>query len=148
MKKETAAANKAERISMKVLLFMTGLLALASSGLVAAGGGFSFRGTLDRVITPNGDGKNDIAFFCIYNPKDSGVSGTISNFKGVKVADMTGPVYTTNSACPSQSGDLTNLVGYMSWDGKSNGIVVESGVYVYVITAEGRSVSGTVVVAR
>jgi hypothetical protein len=38
--------------------------------------------------------------------------------------------------------------GYLSWDGRSNGVVVHSGIYVYRITAEQKSYTGTILVVR
>jgi hypothetical protein len=128
------------------------LLAVAA---FAQSSGFRFFGPLSRVITPNGDlsKNNGTAIFCFDNPAGSGVSGSVFSLLGSAVATM-GPA-TSNpagSGCPlgvfDASGQPGVSGGYVTWDGRSNGIVVRSGVYVYRITAEQRSYTGTIVVVR
>lgn len=134
------------------------LTALAAAAAVALGGfltqlsaqtttgGFRFAGTLARVITPNGDGRNDLAFFCYDNPSDGDVSGRIYTLLGAEVAS-TGPrTGAAGSACPG--GLLPGSAQFSTWDGRSAGSVVRSGVYVYRISAEGRSYTGTLLVVR
>ncbi|MFI5363748.1 MAG: hypothetical protein ACHQ49_17445 [Elusimicrobiota bacterium] len=112
---------------------------------------FHFFGPLSRVITPNGDsGKNNgTAFFCFDNPADSGVSGSIFTLLGASVATL-GPAMqrseTWAKACPQ--GISSSSAQSLTWDGRSNGVVVPSGIYVYRITAEQRSYSGTIIVVR
>jgi gliding motility-associated-like protein len=86
-----------------------------------------------QVITPNGDGINDVVNFVLNNPNNSSVTGTIYNRKGRFVANLTG------------SGGIGNL----SWDGKdSNGVVVPMGLYVYIIQGDSFKFKGVVAVAR
>lgn len=110
------------------------VLACAASALasVNAPAGFDFSGPTNRFVTPNGDGKNDTVTFRFANPKDS--SGTI------RIYDLRGRHLT----------DLSISVGdtFKSWDAKVDGRVVDSGVYVYVLTAESRTYSGALVVVR
>jgi hypothetical protein len=114
---------------------------------------FRFFGPLSRVITPNGNTQknNGTAFFCFDNPADSGVTGNMFSLLGSAVASM-GPVNMNvypggyGSGCPA--GSLPNSGQSMTWDGTSNGTVVHSGVYVYRITAEQRSYTGTIIVVR
>ncbi|MBI4387227.1 MAG: gliding motility-associated C-terminal domain-containing protein [Elusimicrobia bacterium] len=98
-------------------------------------GGFNVdvSGLSNRILTPNGDGKNDTVVVVFDNPRDSSVGGKIIDLKGASVASMTqGPV--ANS---------------LQWDGKaSNGNVVPGGVYIYQIDAEGKIFNGTVVVIK
>lgn len=97
--------------------------------------GFSFEaasGLSNRFITPNGDRKNDEAVFTFSNPRDSQVSGTVYDLKGAKVADMS-------------AGPGTNQ---LKWDPKASIAEVRSGLYLYVLWAEGRSFSGVLVVIR
>ncbi|MDD5656590.1 MAG: hypothetical protein PHF00_04975, partial [Elusimicrobia bacterium] len=86
-----------------------------------------------RVITPNGDGLNDVLIFT-YDPGPAGVapSGRIYDVKGAFVADMT----------PGR--EPNTLV----WDGRMSGRPAAGGVYVYEIKGGGKTLSGTVVVAR
>jgi hypothetical protein len=110
---------------------------------------FHFYGPLARVITPNGDGKNDYAIFCFDNPADSGVTGNIFTMLGSAVATL-GPANQNSASsgvsCPA--GTLPNSGQNMVWDGTSNGNTVHSGVYVYRIMAEQKSYTGTIVVVR
>ncbi len=83
----------------------------------------------EKIITPNGDGKNDIATFLFANPLD--------NTK-IEIFDMTGHrIRTLFSATDN------------GWDGRDeNGSVVESGVYIYQFKTDGKLVSGLVAVAK
>jgi hypothetical protein len=86
-----------------------------------------------RVITPNGDGKNDQVIFT-YDPGPRNVTpeGKIYDIHGAFVADM-------------KAGLVPNTI---VWDGFMNGRRATSGVYVYQIKGDGKAFSGTIVVAR
>ena len=87
----------------------------------------------NRVITPNGDNLNDqIIFTYDPGPSNAAVSGSIYDVTGALVSGM-------------RPGLVPNT---LIWDGKVGGRVVASGVYVYKITGEGKTFTGTVVVAR
>ncbi len=89
-----------------------------------------------RIITPNGDGANDVAIFQFGElTLDLGsLSGEIFDITGAKVA-------------PLKPGPDPNST--LMWDGKSSyGSVVPAGIYIYQIYANGTRVNGTVVVAR
>ncbi len=89
-------------------------------------------GLTNRLITPNGDGKNDTMVFIFDNPQEKSVKGTIYDMRGAKVAAMSpGPV--GNS---------------LVWDARSGGQVVPGGVYIYQIEAQGKVYNGTVAVIR
>lgn len=106
-----------------------------TAALPARPQGFSFdaSGLSNRLITPNGDGRNDGFVISFSNPADSAISGRIYDLRGAFVADMTaGPVPGTT----------------LAWNGRSGGAAVRSGIYVYVLEGEGKSFSGTVVVIR
>lgn len=86
----------------------------------------------NRVITPNGDGRNDRAVFRFDNPRDSAFTGRIFDVTGAFVSEMApGPDPNT-----------------LQWDGRGNGRVVPGGVYVYQIRSEGKVFNGTLVVVR
>ncbi|MBI4248433.1 MAG: fibronectin type III domain-containing protein, partial [Elusimicrobia bacterium] len=84
-----------------------------------------------RVITPNGDHRNDVLIITFDNPQDSEVSGKIYDLTGAFVADMV------------KTGQF-----HIQWDGKAGGSPVKSGVYIYQLKGEGRRFTGTIVVAR
>jgi hypothetical protein len=128
-------------------LMIAMLLAVAAFAQSAS---FRFFGPLSRVITPNGDAakNNGTAIFCFDNPADSGVSGNIFSLLGSAVATL-GPagVNPALSGCPAGAFPRVSD-GYLSWDGRSNGSTVRSGIYVYRITAEQKSYTGTIIVVR
>ncbi|MBI4668301.1 MAG: gliding motility-associated C-terminal domain-containing protein [Elusimicrobia bacterium] len=87
-----------------------------------------------KIITPNGDGLNDVVIFRYSNPTDVKVTGKVFDLTGAYVADIT------------QQGPMADS---RLWDGKdSNGRPVPGGVYVFQIEAEGKIFNGTIVVAR
>ncbi len=86
-----------------------------------------------RVITPDGDGYNDIAIFRFDNPKDSQINARIFSSDGSYVAQL--------AAGPG--------VDTLKWDGRdSGGSDAPAGVYVYQIEVEGKVYNGTLVIAR
>jgi hypothetical protein len=99
---------------------------------------FTFYGIIPKIITPNKDGRNDRALFRYANPKASPIT--------IKIFDVSGrlarQLHDSNQASDTQ-GD------YIFWDGTDNdGMNVNPGVYIYQLTGEGKTVNGTVVVAR
>lgn len=78
----------------------------------------------ENIVTPNGDGKNDVAQF--------GISGQFD----IKILDIQGRT-------------VRHLHDINSWDGRDDsGDIVESGAYIYQVKAAGVNVSGTIGVAR
>lgn len=129
---------------MIVAALSAGLAVLLGAAQIhAQSGGFVFFGPLRRVITPNGDGINDRAFFCFDNFSDSGVSGKIYTLLGAEVASMSAKSSSLNTACTG--GTLPQLI---SWDGRSSEGTVRGGMYVYRIEAEGKTYAGTLLVVR
>ncbi len=86
-----------------------------------------------RIITPNGDGKNDV-FIMTYDPGPNDVTptGRIYDLRGDYVSDMT-------------PGLVPNTI---TWNGMMHGVPVTSGVYVYQIKGGGKTFNGTIVVAK
>lgn len=116
------------------ILVKTSMLGKYQIRSVERAGGFNMdkSGLSNRLITPNGDGKNDTAGFVFDNPRDSAVTGKIFDLKGAFVADM-------------KNGPIGNS---LEWDGKANGQAVSGGVYIYQIEAEDKVTNGTIVVIR
>ncbi len=86
-----------------------------------------------KIITPNGDGINDVANFIFSNPNNETVEGMMF--------DLSGSVVKDNLA----SSSTTSLI----WDGQDNGGCIVSGkVYIYQIKVGGKVFNGTVVVAK
>ena len=147
MKKKTEMWTMAAAGTLIALLLAVAAFAQTKS--------FRFFGPLSRIITPNGDASknNGTAIFCEDNPAASGVSGNIYTLLGSAVASM-GPETRnpTGSGCPLGVFDTSGAPGvsggYLTWDGRSNGIVVHSGVYVYRVSAEEKNYTGTIIVVR
>ena len=102
----------------------------------APGGGsqITLTSVYPRIITPNGDGWNDKAIFQFDNPQLLPLSG--------KIFDLTGRSVASLAAGPNPDSTLV-------WDGKdSGGRVVPAGIYLYSVTTQGATLTGTVVVAR
>ena len=99
----------------------------------SAGAVFDVSNLSSRVITPNGDGLNDTLIFT-FDPGPNNVvpAGKVFDLRGAYVADMT-PGLVPNT---------------LTWNGFMNGLPVHSGVYVYRITGDGKTFTGTIVVAR
>lgn len=146
---------------LRAALYCVGILLAAFLALTletgrahAAGGDFSFKGYLNRMITPNGDTANPFAILCVDNPKDFAVRGRIYDLRGHVVTEMT-HVVDPSRVDPNKAVKQCDL-GFpgqfkpqaLVWDGYANGTPVTSGVYVWRIEAEESAVTGTVVVAR
>ena len=87
-----------------------------------------------RIFTPNGDGFNDKARFEFDNPDQLPVGGTVYDLSGARVADL-------------KTG--TDPTSVLLWDGKDgDGQTVAGGIYIYQILFQGKTATGTVVVAR
>jgi hypothetical protein len=143
--------KNAKRAEMIVTLAAALLgVALLAVGVFAQSAGFRWFGPMSRIVTPNGDGKNDVAFLCFDNPADSDVSGKIYSLLGSEVASfgprqiVQGPPYVPACGAPATAAPAQ----YLTWDGRSNGSVVHSGIYVYRVTAEQKVYSGTLIVVR
>lgn len=91
---------------------------------------FNQAGVSNRLVTPNGDGKNDAVVFTYDNPRDSAVTVRILDIKGKVVAGSLpeGPVSNSKVWAP--------------------GAAVPGGVYIYQIESEGQVFTGTVVILK
>lgn len=108
------------------------LLAPALTAGVAVGNSRA----LNRLVTPNGDSRNDTFVFKCHNPSELLVRGEIFDLKGRKVADMV----------RDMSAPLDDFY-YMEWD-PNGGRRAAGGVYVYQVTVGESVLRGTVVVVR
>jgi hypothetical protein len=86
-----------------------------------------------KIITPNGDGINDVANFIFTNPNNETVEGMIFDLSGSVVKD----------------GLVQNSDTSLIWDGRDDsGSCVSGKVYMYQIKIGGKVFNGTVVVAK
>jgi gliding motility-associated-like protein len=90
-----------------------------------------------RIFSPNGDGINDVVNFDVANPSLDTVEGKIYDRGGSLVADI------RFDSFPAVGVDR------WVWDGRDrNGNLARAGIYIYEVSSGGRSVTGTVVVAK
>lgn len=91
---------------------------------------------IPRIFTPNGDGINDAVYFYLENPRLSGVEGWIIDMSGAEI----------NRLSPAGDPSAGNV---LMWNGRdASGHIVPAGVYIYKIQGEGKTFTGTVVVAK
>lgn len=126
-----------------------GLVVLGFALSRAQSGQVVFYGPLSRVITPNGDGINDLIFFCFENPQASDISGKIYTLLGSEVATI-GPRHDRTMIPPAGVGCPASIIQaqYTTWNGMADNVRVRSGMYVYRITAENQVFAGTLLVVR
>lgn len=90
-----------------------------------------------RIFSPNGDGVNDLVYFVVDNPNGAPVEGKIYDVQGEEVSDM------------KLGGAGAPTADSMSWGGRDKrGDLVPAGVYIYKVKGEGKTITGTVVVAK
>lgn len=90
-----------------------------------------------QIFSPNGDGINDIIYFVVQNPRLSEVTGRIIDMGGAEVGVLR----------PAGAGAPTSDT--LMWDGRdTSGHIVPPGVYIYQIKGEGKTITGSMVVAR
>ena len=89
-----------------------------------------------KVFTPNIAPYEKIIFY-VDNPQGDKVTGKVFNLRGEFAADL------------AAAGDATSTSVILEWDGKdSNGGYVHKGVYIYQIEGSGKTINGTIMVAR
>jgi len=138
--------KRLNRMFMKAAAAAGALALLGAALLAQTAGGFRFDGPLSRVVTPNGDGANDVAVICFDNPSDSDVSGRVYTLLGSEVAQFQAPKSAAGTGCPAGNPSLPREQ-HLDWDPRAQGSV-RGGVYVYQIKAEGQTYSGTLLVVR
>jgi len=147
METQMRTLKKTDRLAVLAAALLA--LILLAVGVFAQANAFRFFGPLSRIVTPNGDARNDQAIFCFDNPSDSDVSGKVYSLLGSEVATMGPRGISQPTGMPGcASGVFANSGQFVTWDGRSNGSYVRSGIYVYRITSELKVYSGTLIVLR
>ncbi|MDO8805097.1 MAG: gliding motility-associated C-terminal domain-containing protein [Elusimicrobiota bacterium] len=123
---------KAKRIAVNL---MAALTLAPGAAFCASALGQSI--VMNRLITPNGDGRNDTFIFRCHNPRDSAVEAKIYDLSGREIAVMR--IKSIGTAAPY-------YYNY-EWDPNS-GSRKEGGVYVYQVRVETAVYKGTIVVIR
>ena len=121
--------------------------ALAPSAVFASASALGESKVLNRLITPNGDGRNDTFIFRCYNPRDSEIEARIYDLRGGEVGKMRLKQRSNGSDPFSGRDDVSGIYYDLEWDPNA-GAKVPGGVYLYQITVETKVYKGTVVVIR
>ncbi len=130
-----AMYGKIDALDMNVDFDTTnlGIYQLRAQSRTNSGPVFDISNISSRVITPDAPGFNSTLIFT-YDPGPNNVvpTGRIYDLHGEHIADMA-------------AGLVPNT---LTWDGRMNGRTVTSGVYIYRISGGGKTLTGTVVVAK
>ena len=125
-------------------LVLLAALALAPAAAFCAASSLGHSIPLNKLVTPNGDKRNDTFIFRCYNPKDSAVEGKIFNMAGVEVAAMRLKQRSTGiPAAQYTYGEYYD----MEWDPNAGGHK-PGGIYLYQVRVETAVYKGTVAVIR
>jgi len=102
---------------------------------------------LNRLVTPNGDHRNDTFIFRCFNPRDSAVEGKIFDLSGREVAIMR-LKHRSNGVNSSIAIDNNSGIYYdLEWNPNSGGRH-QGGTYIYQVRLETKVFKGTFVVIR
>lgn len=86
-----------------------------------------------RVFTPNGDGNNEQVTFEYENIDENSIVCWIYDIRGSVVRQL----------------DIVGSGDEFTWDGKDeDGNIAPSGIYIYQIEVEGKTINGTIVLAK
>ncbi|MDA8131769.1 MAG: gliding motility-associated C-terminal domain-containing protein [Elusimicrobia bacterium] len=121
--------------------------ALAPASAFAAASALGESKAMSRLVTPNGDGRNDTFIFRCHNPRDSAIEARIYDLHGGEVGKMRLRQRSNGSDPFAGRDDASGIYYDLEWDPNS-GAKVPGGVYMYQITVETKVYKGTVVVIR
>lgn len=131
------------KAKVRFTLALAALLAPAAAFCAASALGQSI--AMNKLVTPNGDGKNDVFIFRCYNPRDAAVEGKVFDLAGREVAKMT--LKQRSNGVPAVTDNVSGAYYDMQWDPNAGGRK-PGGVYIYQVTAETKVYRGSVAVIR
>lgn len=130
-----------------ISLILLAALALSPAAAFCAASALGESMVLNKLVTPNGDAKNDTFIFRCHNPRDSDVEGRIYDLSGREVAVMR-LKQRSNGVGSSLVVDNSSGIYYdLEWNPNSGGRK-PGGVYVYQVRLESKVFKGTLVVIR
>lgn len=130
--------------SKNLALNLLAALALSPAAAFCAASALGQSIALNKLVTPNGDKKNDTFIFRCHNPRDSDVEGKIYDLSGREVAVMRLKQRSELIPFPAVS---TGIYYDLEWNPNSGGRS-PGGVYVYQVRLETKVFKGTLVVIR
>jgi hypothetical protein len=100
---------------------------------------------MTRMVTPNGDGRNDIFIFRCYNPRDAAIEAKIFDVSGREVANMR--LKQRSGALPTNVDNTSGAYYDLEWNPNSGGRS-PGGVYIYQVRVETKVYKGTITIIR
>ncbi|MEK7721824.1 MAG: gliding motility-associated C-terminal domain-containing protein [Elusimicrobiota bacterium] len=134
---------KVNRLAVNIMAALALLPAAAFCGASALGQSIA----LNRLITPNGDKKNDTFIFRCHNPRDSGIEAKIYDLSGREVATMTMKQRSNGINLGITRDDISGVYFDLEWNPNSGGHH-PGGVYIYQVRLETKVYKGTIAVIR
>ena len=88
-----------------------------------------------KIFTPNGDGTWDNFHIIFENPEGLAITGAkVYDLRGTEIANLVSGTYNSESS--------------LMWNGKKDGSVAKSGIYIYQFKAGNKHYNGTMVLAK
>lgn len=129
----------------KAVLCLLAALALAPAAAFCSASALGRSAALNRLVTPNSDGRNDTFIFRCYNPRDAAVDAKIYDLAGREVAQMR--LRQRSNGTPPVLDNASGEFYDLEWD-PNRGVKSPGGVYVYQVRLEDKVYKGTVVIIR
>ena len=126
-----------------ILLTAASALVLAQAAVFSAPAKLGNSAALNKLVTPNGDGRNDSFIFRCYNPRDSQVEAAVYDLSGRRIAAMS----LKRRSNPAGAAEATGVYYDMEWNPNAGGHKA-GGVYIYQVRLETNVYKGTVTVIR
>lgn len=133
------------KLDARTLRFVAAL-ALAPAAAFCAASSLGNSLPANRLVTPNGDNRNDTFVFRCYNPSDLAVEGKIYSMGGAEVAAMR-LKQRSNFLSPSVAASPVGYYYDLEWDPNSGGRK-PGGVYMYQVRMGNSVYKGTITVIR
>lgn len=131
------------RLNANAVSLLAALL-IAPAAVSGSASSLGQSAALNKLVTPNGDGRNDTFIFRCHNPKDAGLEAKIFDLSGREVALMRLKQRVTGTPpSASSSGEYYDL----EWNPNSGGRKA-GGVYIYQVSVDTKVYKGTVIVIR
>lgn len=121
-------------------------LALAPAAAFSAASSLGQSVAVNRLITPNGDNRNDTFVFRCYNPSDLAVEGKIYSMAGSEIASMR-LKQRSDGLSPAVTASATGIYYDLEWDPNA-GAKKPGGIYLYQVRAGNSVYKGTIAVIR